>query len=219
MEQIGRLHLQRLNQSRKNNSRQRITSLIIFDWDDTLFCSSQLKDGVKSSEISALDDKIYKILSLAFSLGQVSIITNAKQGWVENCCTRFLPKVETLLPSLALVSARSKYETLFPEDSSAWKKMAFLELRQSAGKTVNIMAMGDQDAEMEAVQHLGSVHKRAYLKTVKFLPQPSLRILLNELEILHKIMRRLWALPSNEHLCFANDGISSCSTPRPAQGS
>lgn len=79
---------------------------IIFDWDDTILCTSflvpypsLLQDPARKIPqnmldiLNQLDDAAEKVLIMAKKLGMVFIITNAAEGWVEMSSERFLPKV------------------------------------------------------------------------------------------------------------------------------
>ena len=83
-------------------------SLIIFDWDDTLLCSSYLtpegifKDDMVFTEkdlnkLRSLDETVFKILSFAIENSSTYIITNAAPGWVEYSAERFYPKTNNYL--------------------------------------------------------------------------------------------------------------------------
>jgi len=70
-------------------------TVIVFDWDDTLLCSSFLSskgvrldtDRTKHPELDAplkeLESSTCAVLQLALTYGQVHIITNAETGWVQ----------------------------------------------------------------------------------------------------------------------------------------
>lgn len=79
-------------------------SCIIFDWDDTILCTSFLtpypslladpyrKIPIQMQEVlDQLDNQAVLLLRLAKTLGMVFIITNAAEGWVEMSSKRFLP--------------------------------------------------------------------------------------------------------------------------------
>jgi hypothetical protein len=50
------------------------------------------------------------------SLGRVIIVTNAAEGWVELSAKRFLPRVNAELNGIEIISARTKYESLYPRN-------------------------------------------------------------------------------------------------------
>ena len=62
------------------------------------------------------------LLVKAKQFGRVYIVTNAAEGWVQLSAHRFLPKVyQTLLNDVTIISARTKYEKLYPRNYQKWK--------------------------------------------------------------------------------------------------
>lgn len=110
---------------------------IIFDWDDTLLCTSFINpSGVYQNvelgaavqaHIKVLEAKVKQMLELAITYGKVYIITNAADGWVEFSCRKFMPSCFPILAKIIIISARSRYESKFPGDVPKWKINAFLE--------------------------------------------------------------------------------------------
>ena len=83
--------------------------------------------------------------------GRVYIVTNAAEGWCECSALRFLPKVyEELQSDITIISARTKYEKLYPRDYQKWKIEAFLETRADMEEeaVTNLIAIGDNDFEI-----------------------------------------------------------------------
>ena len=75
-----------------------------------------------------LDSAAEVILKQSKNLGMTFIITNAAEGWVEMSSKRFLPKVhEVLAHGVTVISARTKFEKLYPHNYQEWKIRAFLE--------------------------------------------------------------------------------------------
>jgi hypothetical protein len=116
--------------------------LIVFDWDDTLLCSSflaskgyRLDTPIDPSDkilslLHELQDSVIAVLTRALALCEVApcevhIITNAETGWVELSAAKFMPRVAPFLAKVRVVSARSTYERDFPESPLAWKTQAF----------------------------------------------------------------------------------------------
>lgn len=160
-------------------------TLIIFDWDDTLLCTSFLTpNGVFSEQTKISDkdmEKIKKletissnILKQAISKGDTYIITNAAPGWVEYSANRFYPEVAKYLNKVTIVSARGEYEKKFPGDSRQWKILAFLETLKKfdSNLVTNLICLGDSVIEMEAAHILASNFQQAYIKTIKFRESP-----------------------------------------------
>ena len=110
---------------------------IIFDWDDTLLSSSWLHqkglglaskcvpEGIRE-ELKALEESCCKLLDRALaSSNKVVIITNAELGWVELSCEKFLPRVLPFLQRIKVCSARSYFESMYPDNPAQWKIQAF----------------------------------------------------------------------------------------------
>ena len=70
------------------------------------------------------------MLNKTKTFGRVYIVTNAAEGWCEISAARFLPKVlESLRSDITIISARTRYEKLYPKNYQKWKIEAFLETR------------------------------------------------------------------------------------------
>lgn len=68
------------------------------------------------AQLKALEDAIIKLLSLALTLGNTYIITNAMKGWVEYSSGLWIPGVLQMLEQITVISARSEYEHKFPDN-------------------------------------------------------------------------------------------------------
>lgn len=119
--------------------------VLIFDWDDTLLCSTWLAgQGLRLdsptmlpagvvAELKRLESAVIALLTSAQKYGEVVIITNAETGWVELSAQRFLPGVVPLVKKLTVLSARSTFERHHPDNPYEWKVAAF---RQEVTKRV-----------------------------------------------------------------------------------
>ena len=167
------------------NDAKRHNSLIIFDWDDTLLPTSFLtprgifddknelneKDQAK---ISKLEESVKTLLTLAVSRGDVYIITNAGEGWVEFSCGKYYPSIVEILKKIKVISARGVYEEKYPGDSKRWKVESFLNIKKRLNDELitNIICLGDSVFEMEAGRILASKFIHAVIKTIKFRENP-----------------------------------------------
>ena len=171
-------------------------SIIIFDWDDTLLPTSFLTPGgifdenlkislIESEKISKLEQVILKLLSEAIEKGNVYIITNAGNGWVEYSANRFYPSIMPVLGKIKIISARGLYEKIYPGNSRQWKIEAFLNLKKHVNMKLvtNIICIGDSLFEMEAGRILASKFSEAFIKTIKFREAPQLDELLKQLRL------------------------------------
>lgn len=160
-------------------------SLIIFDWDDTLLCTSFLTPGgvfneniqlseIDRGKIRTLEFSVLRLLKIAVEKGDVYIITNAGPGWVEFSAEKFYPSIKSILEKITIISARGEYESKYPGDSKKWKIQTFLNLQKSLNVQLvtNIICLGDSFIEIEAGRILASKFSQAFIKTVKFRENP-----------------------------------------------
>jgi hypothetical protein len=186
--------------SEKPKSHQ---TCVIFDWDDTLLCTSFLNpngyannDPVPSNYLGflmKLEKVVFHILKEALKHGMVYIITNAAEGWVEFSSKKYLPRIHRFLSKITVISARTKYESEFPGKSYQWKMHAFLETMQELekGAVTNLVAIGDSNIEMEASKHLAKKFPCALLKTVKLREVPTPEELIKQLMLINQRMENI----------------------------
>jgi len=167
-------------------------TLIIFDWDDTLMYSNFLLHSAgrivtptTRKILQAIEKTAFALLETAMRLGNTFIVTNATEGWVEQCVDWHMPSMKQLIKKVPVISARSKYEADFP-DARQWKNRAFLELGKQLDPLMitNLVAVGDSNFEMEAVQLLGQQFPNSFIKTVKLKERPSPEELMKELDLI-----------------------------------
>lgn len=180
-----------------NNKEKNHNSIIIFDWDDTLLCTTFLTpngifyDNIKIEKkdlekITKLESLTYNILKSSIEKGETYIITNAARGWVEYSAKRFYPKVYPLLSKLNIISARGEFEKKHPGDSRQWKILTFLKLVKiiDTKLVTNIICLGDSLIEMEAAHILASKFSQVFIKTVKFRENPTPEELFKQLQLI-----------------------------------
>lgn len=133
------------------------SSLLIFDWDDTLLPTSALEDagylgngseenqlmptnvrsngssnaacGFVAHELAACDLAASRVVRAAQELGIVLIVTNSNHGWVHATAARFLPELAKELARIPVISARSIFE---PQGIclQQWKVLCFERIVQ-----------------------------------------------------------------------------------------
>jgi len=165
-------------------------TVIIFDWDDTLLCTTFLQQTTSMS--AAVDEQLRgiertskQLLELAVSLGKTYIITNAEQGWVEESAAKYVPDLLPVLQRVEIISARTRHGAQYPDDVSMWKIHAFGDLQKQLDLPIitNLVSMGDAKYEMEAAEIIGAAFSEALVKTIKFQENPSPEILLKQLQL------------------------------------
>jgi len=174
-------------------------TVIIFDWDDTLLCSSFLSgkgyrlDTDKSKIVDCdaglreLEQSIITVLTTAMQYGTVHIVTNAETGWVQLSAQKFIPAVVPLLSRLNVLSARSTYESRYPDSPLKWKFYAFQDKLAPTfadnKKQKNILSFGDSHVEREAVRAVTRGFPNTKTKSVKFAERPSMEQLRRQIEL------------------------------------
>jgi|SaaInlStandDraft_3_1057020.scaffolds.fasta_scaffold07363_3 hypothetical protein len=174
-------------------------TLIILDWDDTLFPTSWIiKSGLdiynKSNKqnmveiLHPLDDILHSFLNKISSFGEIQIITNALPEWVY-FCSSLLPKTSKILSTINVISARDKYQKKFPNISTFWKTFAFTNAPSVKTKK-HIISVGDDVSEYLALIHLNT--NKRILKAIRFLGSPDYRQLLEQLYILSITFNKIY---------------------------
>jgi hypothetical protein len=175
-------------------------TLIILDFDDTLFPTTWLLnegfldgdaalDPVQSALLQRLEDHAAKTLQMAMQYGEVVIITNAMQGWVEHSCAVFMPSLVPFLQQIKIVSARSSYESEDVPSPTSWKTLAFA---REVGRFCNgpseartIISLGDSLCEQQALVAATNGFADCSAKSLKFMEQPYIEQLIDQHELVH----------------------------------
>lgn len=162
-------------------------TLFIFDWDDTLICTSYIKPlfnpnlfktrAIKE-KLKTLDENTSNLLNKCLERGKVFIITNASSGWVEYSSTNFLPTTSKILSKVKIISAKNLYSKNYPGDPKQWKIKAFkyaIEKYNINTKLIsNIITFGDSYIDLEAIENLIYEFNNAFIKIIKFKENPHL---------------------------------------------
>lgn len=172
-------------------------TVIIFDWDDTLLCTTYLHaisaihrpvaaPSVKQ-KLQQIQAASCKLLEHAIQRGQVLIITNAKLNWLEESAGRHMPQLLRMLQRVTVISARDKYEARYPmphpNNIRQWKIQTNLELLRNwdSNQNTNLITLGDSEYEMDAARVMMK-NAQGTVKCVKFKECPSPLELLEQLE-------------------------------------
>jgi hypothetical protein len=187
-----------------NLSRNR--TLIILDWDDTLFPTTWVTtndinirninntQNSISSYFKQVDIELEILLKLLLKCGHVAIITNAMLNWI-NISSNILPKTSKILANgdgmfdIEVISARGSYQSI-SKDAMDWKKLAFEEIikNNKFRKVNNIISVGDAEYEYKALINLYDDCKNPknykLLKSVKFVKYPTNHVLLDQIKVM-----------------------------------
>lgn len=195
------------------------TSVIFWDWDDTLLCSSFLShegfrldtDEERTEEMTQhlkeLEQSVINVLKLSMTYGEVHIVTNAETGWVQLSARKFIPGVVPLLSKVNILSARSTYEGMFPDSPLKWKFYAFQERLSKAfedpGAHKNILSFGDSHVEREAVRAVTRGLPQTRTKSIKFAERPSVEQLQRQIELVTNCMDYIFTHEGDLDLCMS----------------
>jgi hypothetical protein len=198
------------------------STLIILDWDDTLFptswinknniefLSAQNKTILYNKYFYRIDDNLYNLLSKLTKCGTVIIITNALLNWID-MSINILPKTSKLLKNnniIKIVSARGDFSH-YTHNMTDWKKLAFkreLYLQLENKKINNIISIGDAEYEYIALINLYENNKQNYrlLKSIKFKRNPDIYDIDEQLQITNNAIINVCKHKKHLDLVFSN---------------
>ena len=175
-------------------------TLIIFDWDDTLFPTSWfVQNGINVDDpktcklyqkyFDKIDVLIYELFKKCINLGETIIITNATKSWVTSTL-KLLKLSGNILQYAEIISAREVCKT-HTNDIFYWKTLTFMKEYNARNKknsniAFNIISIGDAEYEYDALVNLHNPCNNNKLKTIKLIKGPSIDVVLNQLFILNK---------------------------------
>ena len=199
----------------KNLSTKYNNTLIIIDWDDTLYPTSWLMSNnidltnprlrtKYMTYFENLDNILSATLEHIKTLGDLIIITNAMPEWIE-LSVSVLPKTQKCLKDIEIISARKRYHQT--TKISEWKKNTFYDeivKRSKYKKYYNIMSLGDAEFEYNALINLYDLNNipHKYLKSIKFIKTTEYKIIIDQLIMIHDNIKKLCIEPRHIDLTF-----------------
>mmetsp|Transcript_14403 Transcript_14403/g.26753 ORF Transcript_14403/g.26753 Transcript_14403/m.26753 type:complete len:310 (-) Transcript_14403:109-1038(-) len=151
-------------------------TLIIFDWDDTLCPTSDMKEtdeghgGFERAELETHQAAVVCLLQAAAEIGKVRIVTMADITWIRMCIAELMPGLKNILDELQIpiVEARAARTPRLTREANAdarepshfYKTKAMQKVVSDfyGAKTPcqrswkNILSIGDSEAERLALQ-------------------------------------------------------------------
>jgi hypothetical protein len=196
-------------------------TVIIMDWDDTLFPTSWInkkninlndpRDVNKYSYLfNELDEIVSRILIKSSMYGTPLIITNATKKWVKLCLNTMTKTNELINNKVNILSARDKYQEIH-NDSMKWKVETFKELYHTffpdTSPHQNIISIGDAEyehialVELYEIKYSGVNHK--YLKSIRLIKNPEFKSLKSQLEKLYSNLDYIITIKKHVELEFS----------------
>jgi len=182
-------------------------AIIIFDWDDTLMCSTAIKEQTNPhpAQVALLERAVARLLLTAMGMGYTAIVTNASLPWVKSTAQTYMPSLLPLMERVYVTSARQSYEEAFPTDPCAWKIQAFRDVlagftsaqssswlrgKEQDRESINLTSLGDSMVDIEAAEYAVS-GGNSLVKTVKFTELPTVQELLGQLQVMQRELPRI----------------------------
>lgn len=170
-------------------------TIIIFDWDNTLFPTKWLTNN----NISPNSNNINKFIELDSALSEllisysnkngveIFIVTNATITWITETL-KLIPNTKKIINDIGItiISSRDLYSNV-SSDAYFWKKRTFqLLINQPNDILYNILSIGDSDYEFRALIDLYYFNKCKYkiLKAIKTINDPNYNQTIEQIEIL-----------------------------------
>jgi len=176
--------------ARSESSTHPSRTVIVFDWDDTLFPLTHvfqdlhldvrkpleeqpIPEAMKrdvAARLAACAEEAAKLLTMACTLGRVMIVTLSKESWVVRSCRNFCPKLQETIEALGLtiIYALESRQGDYPADGAKLKAEAIRrELCAShacKGRWLNILSVGDSDFERFGVRLAAKEYACSQLK-------------------------------------------------------
>ena len=190
--------------------QKKCNNIFIFDWDDTLLCTSVLSPNGYFDEdreistsilerIEKLEKSVKNILLKAIEKGDTYIISNSELVWIKYSCQRFFPNVYELLDKIKVISARDLYEKKYPDNFKIWKIKAFNDIinNYSLNLPTNIIIVGDSSEDIEAGYNLISNFPNGFLKVIKFMEYPLISDIIKQLVLVLEKFHIFYSLCKN----------------------
>jgi len=109
--------------------------VVIVDYDDTILPSTfvdrwQIENSKDLPQhfqnmLEELSRATERFLEEASKYGEVIIITNSDEGWVQFSAEKYCPSLLPVIAKYPVVSARTRYEKFYPCQPLCWKAAAF----------------------------------------------------------------------------------------------
>ena len=183
---------------------------IVFDWDDTFMATTWL-DGIKRApnqeelvDLEILSKLVIAIITQAKLYGDVIIVTNADQGWVQYSCSEYMSSLLPHLLDMPIISAQERYSSLY-SNPTFWKFAAFRdEILEGVlpYSWLNVVSIGDSDAEFKAVNCLKNIIPSDFninliTKGIKLMEKPTIKLLIQQLQILNRDIKSIIECPQS----------------------
>ena len=174
----------------KSSTSSKKETIFLFDWDDTLMCTSFVLSKVQplSEEeikiITNLGSKATKILEMCSKYGESIIMTNSSKEWLKKTSDQYLKIKESFLNNIKIISTRDLYLKNNIKKEK-WKEMALNQLlTKYEDKIENLICSSDSEEDINIFKNISKLRKEINVSTIKFKSKPSPLIMIKEIDYL-----------------------------------
>lgn len=179
--------------------------LFIFDWDDTLFPTTQLNSISNKNQYFKLLIKIIKLLfDKCLKYGKIIIITNANYSWINECLKNYMQDLYYYIKkyNIYIISARVISLNMNIQVPNQWKKYTFNhllpKLKYYFKKDNIIISIGDSYLERDALLEYSD--KNIIKKVIKMISNPNPHIILLQLIDINKTFENIILNNQNKNI-------------------
>jgi len=200
----------------------RYNTIVILDWDDTLFPTSWISNNnidISDEDVrmkyriyfSELDNIVYNLLTDINKYSRIVIVTNASLKWFYSS-VQMLPNSEGYIRSnIPIISARDLHSYNYPLEPNKWKVEVYNSLIQpiiNTEQVQNIISVGDGPSEFYALTNLAfNNNKDIYYKTIRLVGNPTIKQLLEQIKIMNINIANIVFKKEHLDLVFGNRNI------------
>ena len=181
-----------LNQPKNKKGKTKDHTVFIFDWDDTLMCTSFVT--VKTQKLSEEEQNIIKELGIIVSkfleecskYGNIIIMTNSSKQWIKKTAIHYLKINENLFENIIIISTRDKYLKKGIEKKK-WKEIELNEILLKYGEKIdNLICASDSEKDIDVFKNISKNYRKINISTIKFKSNPSPLVLIKEIKYLNE---------------------------------
>ena len=149
-------------------------TLFIFNWDDTLLCTSYLQKNKnltkkEKDQMKICENELYELINNTLLKGKIFLITNLDMTNIETSIIKYYPSLHSRLNEVDIISTNSNLD-----NNTNWKISAFVENQKNVNNDIikNIICFTDYYVQDNIVKILRKIYPYAIIKVIKFKESP-----------------------------------------------
>lgn len=152
--------------------------LTVFDWDDTLMCTTIFRnynrklEGEDLENVKKFGKKVKQILLRSKQIGEVYIISNSSYSWIGYTAQQILGLNKNDFMNVSILSCRDNPKINI-YDKEEWKQKAFELLINDFSQFQSIIFIGDNNVDIDYSHVLKDKFPDKNISTIKFIVCPS----------------------------------------------